>query len=64
MITDDNLMPTGRYKGWRMIDVPAEYLLFMYDEGYVGKKTQVGLYITENLETLKLQAKNEKKGIR
>ena len=64
MITDENLMPIGRYKGCKMMDVPATYLLFMLEEGYVGRKTEVGQYIAANLETLRLQAKNENKGIR
>lgn len=30
---DDDLMPFGKYKGKMMIDVPANYLLWLHEQG-------------------------------
>lgn len=50
-LKDDSPMPFGKYKGTAMINVPADYLLFLYDTGKCN--TEVKLYIAENLEILK-----------
>jgi uncharacterized protein (DUF3820 family) len=38
MLTDESKMPFGKYKGDQMINVPANYLLFLYNDNE-GKKT-------------------------
>lgn len=63
MLKDESIMPIGKYKGRQMTDVPASYLLVLLDERLVRKDSDVGNYIIRNLETLRLQAKNESKGI-
>lgn len=63
MLKDESLMPIGIYKGRQMTDVPANYLVYLLDERLVRKDSDVGNYIIRNLETLRLQAKNESKGI-
>lgn len=30
--TDDTIMPFGKYKGIKLGEVPADYLLFIYNE--------------------------------
>lgn len=52
--TDDSLMPFGKYKGQKMANVPAQYLMFIYDQDWCRGK--VKQYIDDNLEVLKLQA--------
>jgi len=63
MITDESLMPWGKYKGDKMINVPASYLLWLYDmEKVYG---EVKEYIKDNLEVLQFQVKqnqNDYKG--
>lgn len=51
--TDTSLMPFGKYKNKRLIDVPAVYLLWLYNNNC----NHEGLmkYITENLESLNLE---------
>lgn len=52
-------MPFGRYTGKEMANVPAVYLLWLYDKGctHAGVKQ----YIIENLELLKQEAGKTKK---
>ena len=58
---DESIMPFGKYKGEKMANVPAEYLLFLHSEGKCYG--DVKEYIEENLEVLKKQADyNSKKG--
>lgn len=47
-------MPFGKYKGQKMANVPAQYLMFIYDQDWCRGK--VKQYIDDNLEVLKLQA--------
>lgn len=50
-LKDDDLMPEGKYKGTKMVDVPANHLIYKYDNDMCGK--QVRQYIEENLEVLR-----------
>lgn len=54
-MTDASLMPFGIHKGKRLIDVPAKYLIWLYDE----KKCSGPLkdYIEGNMDALKKEAK-------
>jgi len=52
-LTDKSLMPWGRYKGYNMENVPANYLLYMYSRGITDPL--VSEYVVENMETLKLE---------
>jgi uncharacterized protein (DUF3820 family) len=45
-------MPFGKHKDKRMIDVPAFYLLYIYDNNMVSDE-RVRRYIIENLDALK-----------
>jgi len=50
-LNDDSLMPYGKYEGYNMINVPASYLLYLYDN---NKCSGVVLkYIKDNLEFIK-----------
>ena len=50
-LKDTDPMPFGKHKGTAMANVPAEYLVWIYD----NKKTSptVKMYIQENLEDLR-----------
>lgn len=46
---DQSPMPFGKYKGRKMEDVPAEYLLWLRDQGHTGPVRE---YIEESLPAL------------
>lgn len=62
-LTDESLMPFGKHKGEKMANVPASYLLWLYDEytmpnprfGFIHR--DVLAYIEENLDVLKEEMK-------
>lgn len=49
-VTDESKMPYGIHKGKRMIDVPAHYLIWLYENGKCSGL--IAEYIRENLEAL------------
>ena len=49
-LTDKSEMPFGMHKGTFMEDVPAKYLLWMYDKGM--QEGNVKRYIKENMKYL------------
>lgn len=46
---DQSPMPFGKYKGRKMEDVPASYLLWFREQGGIGPVRE---YIEENLQAL------------
>lgn len=58
-LTDDSLMTFGQHRDKKLIRVPAEYLLDLYD----NKKAPAGLrvYIKDNLLALKAEASRDAK---
>jgi uncharacterized protein (DUF3820 family) len=63
MITDESIMPFGKHKGKKMIDVPDEYLLWLLQEGNTyGEMLE---YLQDNEEVFKQTiAYNKKKNNR
>lgn len=65
-LTDTDLMPFGKHKGTEMQDVPASYLLWLWDEMDGGlsinspDSQRVYNYIEDNLEVLNQELKNKK----
>ncbi len=65
-LTDESTMPFGKYKGEKMANVPASYLIWIYDEwtapsprfGFQNK--EVKAYIEENLDVIQQEVKNSK----
>jgi hypothetical protein len=49
-MTDQDLMPFGKYKGEKMEDVPASYLLWLRDAAV--RHPGVKAYIEDNLTAL------------
>ncbi len=54
-LTDESLMPFGKYKGKKMANVPAYYLLYIYDGGLMAGP--VYDYIQDNIDALKQEIK-------
>lgn len=59
-LTDSDLMPTGKHKGEKMEDIPAKYLLYIYENDMCNAR--VRKYIEDNLDVIKQQIKMEKDG--
>ena len=58
MLTDESLMPWGKYKGHKMSDVPDDYLLCLHNN---KKCSGVVLeYIEDNLDAIKFNLKQSK----
>lgn len=49
-LNDNSPMPWGKYKGTDMEDVPASYLLWLWNEGKCSGNVKE--YIKDNLEVL------------
>lgn len=56
-ITDNSLMPYGKYKGKKMANIPASYLLWMYRNDKLFKALEV--YVEENMDVLEKEEKEE-----
>jgi uncharacterized protein (DUF3820 family) len=56
-LTDSSPMPFGRYRGEKMANVPARYLMWLYD----NKKCDgdVRGYIEDSMDVLKAEIKND-----
>ena len=57
-MTDNDLMPFGEYKGQKMANVPASYLVWLYE----NKKCygEIFGYIRDNYEVLKEEIERNK----
>lgn len=53
MITDNSLMPFGKYAGQKMANVPPEYLLWIFENNKCS--AEVAKYIADNLEVIKAE---------
>lgn len=58
-VTHNTEMWFGQHKGKKMVDVPAEYLVYMYESNKAFGRLKD--YIHDNLETLKSEIKQSKK---
>ncbi len=54
---DNSEMPYGQYKGKKMANIPAKYLLWAYDQHWC--KGDVKQYIEDNFEALKTESERE-----
>lgn len=58
-LTDNSPMPFGKHKGTQMANVPASYLIWLYDNDKCS--VEVREYIEDNLDVLKQEVKNNEK---
>jgi len=56
-MTDNSLMPFGKYKGTKMANVPASYLIWIFENNKCS--IEVIKYVRENLDVLKEEVKRE-----
>jgi len=59
ILTDKDLMPYGKWMGHKMANVPADYLLWLYDNDKCN--APVKKYVEDNKGFLELQSKTDKK---
>ena len=55
-MNDNSLMPYGKYIGTKMANVPASYLMWLWDNNKAC--AEVREYIKENMDVLKMELKN------
>lgn len=60
-MTDESIMPIGKYRGEKLANVPSEYLLWLYENANIYGELRD--YIKDNLEVLKseINYKNKSK---
>ena len=58
VFTDDSPMPFGQYKGQKLANVPAHYLLFLFRNERAGRITE---YIRANMDVLINEANKGKR---
>lgn len=61
VLTDESPMPFGQYKGEKMCNVDAEYLLYCYDMPWLKKWPEVEHYISENFDALLKEQTEQRK---
>jgi uncharacterized protein (DUF3820 family) len=49
-MTDNDTMPFGKYKGEKMANIPADYLVWLYENGKCFG--EVKNYLDENIDDL------------
>lgn len=54
---DNSIMPFGPHKGKHLKDVPAHYLIFIYENERSGRLTE---YIKDNLDVLRKVESNRR----
>lgn len=57
--TDESLMPFGKHKGQKLANVPADYLIWLHDQGNVSGP--LSTYLKDNLSVLKEEVKQKAK---
>jgi uncharacterized protein (DUF3820 family) len=56
IMNEDSLMTMGMHKGKPMKDVPADYLLWIYENRKWGRHRDLLIYLMEHLEDIKHRA--------
>lgn len=60
-ITDKSLMPVGKHKGLPMETVPADYLVYIFDEKFTWVPGNVRTYIETNYDILQKELKQQRR---
>lgn len=58
-MTDDSLMPFGVHKGKALANVPAHYLIYIFEQGY-RMSDELRAYIRDNMDVLKNESQKNK----
>jgi hypothetical protein len=62
-MTDNDQMPFGKYAGIKMANVPASYLMWLWDNHIVSvqERNRVYWYIHDNIEVIRGEFRRERK---
>lgn len=52
-LTDKSPMPFGKYQGTEMANIPADYLIWLYENNKCNK--EVKEYIEDNMDILRME---------
>lgn len=55
-LDDKSLMPFGKYKGQRLLNVPPGYLLWFFEQNWARDWPALQDYVEENFDDLSLDA--------
>lgn len=58
-LNDNSIMPYGKHKGKAMANVPAQYLLYCYENNKC--RPDVAFYVRDNQQVLKSQLTKKQK---
>ncbi len=59
-MTDSDIMPLGKHKGKRLQNVPASYLMWLYDQpGFKERNRGLADYIDRKWDNLEMEAGRE-----
>lgn len=58
-LTDESKMPYGKHKDTEMADVPADYLIWLFENNRCSGNVKE--YIKENLDVLQVEIKRNQK---
>ena len=58
-MTDESLMPFGKFKGEKLANVDASYLIWLYENNKCFGELKA--YIKDNLDVLQSEIKNKSK---
>ena len=63
ILNDDSLMPFGKYKGEQMQDVPASYLLWLYDQPSLNTTSDLAVraYVKDSWDFLQHEVSKKNK---
>lgn len=61
-ITENSILTFGKYKDIKIKDIPAEYLLFIFENNYCP--ANIAFYINRNLDSIKQKAIQKIKNIK
>lgn len=57
-LTDESIMPFGKHKGTKLANVPADYLLFCYQNYKLIAPLKK--YIEDNMDSIKQEIRNSR----
>lgn len=58
-MTDSDLMPFGKHKGKKLGDVPADYLLWLYEQDWFLKSWgSLAGYVAQNYKALEMEVRD------
>lgn len=59
-MNDDSIMRFGAHKGKKLSDVPADYLIYAYENFELEHRPEFKKYLEENIDVLRKEAKENK----